>query len=395
MKYGATTSYGNVSSINSSLTTTHSVTLNSLSPATLYHFEAMSKDAAANLATSADFTFTTLPVTGDQPPTVAIPANANPSPVAAKTTALSVLGADDGGEPKLTYSWSQIGTPPASVSFSVNGTNAAKNSVATFTQAGDYSLLVVIMDQSNQTISSKVIVTVTQTPTTISVSPISANVSQNTAKQFSATVMDQFGEMFVSAPSFIWTVSGGGSIDNTGLFAAGSDTGGPFTVTASVSGKSGTAQLTVIDATPPTISNVDSSNITANGATIVWNTDEPADSQVEYGVTSSYGNTSPMDLTLALAHSVSLTGLTSGTLIHYRVKSNDNAGNAAVSGDQVFTTLAVSAPAPISNLNPSSARDIQIIAGKSSSPLPRGPISVYSLQNGPCRFFGGEAHTGP
>ena len=40
---------------------------------------------------------------------------------------LSVLGADDGGEPNLTYTWATTGTPPAAVTFSANGTNASKN----------------------------------------------------------------------------------------------------------------------------------------------------------------------------------------------------------------------------------------------------------------------------
>jgi len=48
----------------------------------------------------------------------------------------------------LTYTWSVTGTPPASVSFSANGTNAAKNTVATFAAAGTYNLLATIADGS-------------------------------------------------------------------------------------------------------------------------------------------------------------------------------------------------------------------------------------------------------
>src|SRR4029077_12049276 len=72
------------------------------------------------------------------PPTVATPASASPNPVTAQTTNLSVLGADDGGEATLTYTWATTGTPPAPVTFSLNGTNAAKNTVATFAKAGSY-----------------------------------------------------------------------------------------------------------------------------------------------------------------------------------------------------------------------------------------------------------------
>jgi hypothetical protein len=37
-----------------------------------------------------------------------------------------VLGADDAGEANLTHTWATTGTPPAEVTFSANGTNAAK-----------------------------------------------------------------------------------------------------------------------------------------------------------------------------------------------------------------------------------------------------------------------------
>ncbi len=53
-----------------------------------------------------------------------------------------MLGADDGGEANLTYTWATTGTPPAAVTFSANGTNAAKNTTATFTKAGTYTFQV-------------------------------------------------------------------------------------------------------------------------------------------------------------------------------------------------------------------------------------------------------------
>jgi chitodextrinase len=98
------------------------------------------------------------------------------------------------------------------------------------------------------------------------------------------------------------------------------------------------------DTTPPILSNVAASNITFNSAIISWTTDEPADSEVEYGLTTSYGNQTPLDTTLVASHSVTLTSLTASTLYHYRVKSKDAAGNPAVSGDFTFTTPAAPLP---------------------------------------------------
>jgi hypothetical protein len=58
--YGTSTTYGSLTTLNSTLVTSHSVQLTGLSPNTLYHYRVSSKDAAGNLATSTDQVFTTL-----------------------------------------------------------------------------------------------------------------------------------------------------------------------------------------------------------------------------------------------------------------------------------------------------------------------------------------------
>ena len=59
-----------------------------------------------------------------------------PNPVAGTTTDLSVTAADPAGASSLTYTWSAISPLPAGVVFSVNGTNAASQTTATFSRAG-------------------------------------------------------------------------------------------------------------------------------------------------------------------------------------------------------------------------------------------------------------------
>src|SRR6185295_15795708 len=151
-------------------------------------------------------------------PTVATAAAASPSPATGTTTNLSALGADDAGESNLIYTWATTGTPPAAVTFSANGTNAAKNTVATFTKAGAYSFQVTIKDAGNLTTTSSVNVTVNQTLTTIGVSPASASVATGGTQQFSASGADQFNAALSTQPTFTWSVSGGGSISAAGLF---------------------------------------------------------------------------------------------------------------------------------------------------------------------------------
>ena len=67
VEYGTTASYGSMTMINAALLTTHSAALTGLASNTTYHFRVLSKDAANNLATSGDLTFTTGAVDADAP----------------------------------------------------------------------------------------------------------------------------------------------------------------------------------------------------------------------------------------------------------------------------------------------------------------------------------------
>ena len=97
----------------------------------------------------------------------------------------------------------------------------------------------------------------------------------------------------------------------------------------------------------PVISAVNASNITYYGATIQWTTNVASNSQVEYGLTTSYGNTTSVDPNFVTSHSVILSNLTASTLYHYRVKSTEAAGYQTVSSDYTFTTAAPPPPSTI------------------------------------------------
>lgn len=87
----------------------------------------------------------------------------------------------------------------------------------------------------------------------------------------------------------------------------------------------------------PVISDIQVSNITQTSATVTWKTDLPSNSKVEYGTTTNYGNIKE-NPELVTNHSITLTGLNSGTEYHFRVHSANGAGTAT-SGDYTFTTL--------------------------------------------------------
>ncbi|MGO8670750.1 MAG: PKD domain-containing protein [Capsulimonadaceae bacterium] len=144
------------------------------------------------------------------PPSVAIPAAATPSPVTGKSTNLSVLGADATGEGNLTYTWSMTAGPaPVTFSGNTNGTNAAQNITANFTTAGAYTFAVTITDPSGLTTTSSVSVTVTSTAARITVAPANVTLAPYHAKTFTATVYNQFGFTMLTGPSWKVVPQGG------------------------------------------------------------------------------------------------------------------------------------------------------------------------------------------
>jgi hypothetical protein len=97
--------------------------------------------------------------------------------------------------------------------------------------------------------------------------------------------------------------------------------------------------FTTTDSTaPPVISNIQVSNITSNGATITWTTNQPSNSVVEYGKTTSYGS-SKSDSAMVTNHSITLTGLTPDTTYNFRVKSTNSFSITATSSNNTFKTL--------------------------------------------------------
>jgi len=63
VEYGTTAAYGIATALDSSLVTSHAVTLSGLTAGKAYHFRVQSKDAAGNAALSIDYTFTTATAT--------------------------------------------------------------------------------------------------------------------------------------------------------------------------------------------------------------------------------------------------------------------------------------------------------------------------------------------
>jgi hypothetical protein len=157
------------------------------------------------------------------------------------TATLNVAATDPAGTSSLTYTWSLTGTPPASVSYSANGTNAAQTTTVTFSAVGTYNFLVTVKDTNNLTATSSVTVTVGQVLTTITVSPSTATVNAGATQQFTAAAKDQFGNAY--SATITWTASAG-TITTGGLFTAPT-TSGTITITAASGSVQGHGTVTV------------------------------------------------------------------------------------------------------------------------------------------------------
>ncbi|HUY62656.1 MAG TPA: fibronectin type III domain-containing protein [Candidatus Paceibacterota bacterium] len=100
--------------------------------------------------------------------------------------------------------------------------------------------------------------------------------------------------------------------------------------------------------TPPTpapfaISGVAVSGLSTSTATVSWTTNEQGSTQLEYGLTASYGSVSALSTALVDSHSVTLAGLTASTTYHFRAMSTDASSTLVTSDDTTFTTAAIPA----------------------------------------------------
>lgn len=100
-----------------------------------------------------------------------------------------------------------------------------------------------------------------------------------------------------------------------------------------------TVQVTNTDVTAPVISNVATSSVSTTGITIGWSLNEPGTGQIDYGTSTSYGQSTTLDSTLATTFSQTISGLTANTNYFYRIRSADASGNVGTLAGQMFTTL--------------------------------------------------------
>ena len=174
---------------------------------------------------TATFDHTALLAGGNAAPQVAQAAAAATNPVTGTSVALSTVGSDTNGENYLIYTWAASSVPSGATAptFSVNGTNAAKNTTATFSAAGSYTFQVTITNEYGLTITSSVAVSVSQTISELTVVPASPELLPSATDQMQAFYADQFGAAIPGRLAATWSVSpstGAGTISAAGLYTA-------------------------------------------------------------------------------------------------------------------------------------------------------------------------------
>jgi hypothetical protein len=261
-------------------------------------------------------------------PTIVSPAAA--SGLTATTVNLSVLGNDDGGQANLVYYWSLNAAPAgATVTYSTsNATNAAKNTVATFNKVGTYTFLATISDGVNLTYSA-VSVTTVQVAGGVTVSPGGVALAGLASYQFTAAVVDQFGQAMPSA-AVTWSVDAGGpgSISANGLFTATNATG-TATIRATSGSFSGTAGAAVTAVAPPPTNGV---SVTTRAMT----------SFTELVITGSSGNDSIYVAQSGNTFSITANGATqsiTGVFGDLVIKAGNGGSTITVDGSVHVNTL--------------------------------------------------------
>jgi hypothetical protein len=91
------------------------------------------------------------------------------------------------------------------------------------------------------------------------------------------------------------------------------------------------------DTDAPEITNVQIGSVSDNSVTITWQTDEEADSLINYGLQEDYGIVRDPEVDKTL-HSITLDNLDSGRVYYFRVVSSDEEGNQGISADYKVQT---------------------------------------------------------
>ncbi len=328
--YGTTTAYGsNVS--DSTLVTSHSLTLNSLTCGTTYHYEITSVGSAGS-ASTADATFTTS--------ACATISGVSVSPTA--TTAVVSWTTSSSANSRVDYGTMTSYGSSVSDSTLVTSHSLTLNSLTCGTTYHYQITSTVAPGNSASTGDATFATSACATISGVSVSPTATTAVVSWTTSVSANSRVDYGT----------TTAYGSSVSDSTLVTSHSLTLNSLTcgttyhykiTSVGSAGSASTADATfTTSACGITISGV-SVSPTATTAVVSWTTSSSANSRVDYGTTTAYGS-NVSDSTLVTSHSLTINSLTCGTTYHYEITSVGSAGSASTA-DATFTTGVAAAQA--------------------------------------------------
>jgi phosphodiesterase/alkaline phosphatase D-like protein len=359
--------------LNGSMLTSHSQALSGLSAGTTYNYRVRSRDAAGNLATSGNYTFTTSAAPDTTPPNIANVASSGITSTGATLTWTTDEASDSQVEYGTSTSYGSTTT--------LNGSMLTSHSQALsgLSASTTYNYRVRSRDAAGNLATSGNY-TFTTSAGLDTTPPNIANVASSGITATGATITWATNEAADSQVEYETSTSYGSStMLNGSRVTSHSQTLTDLTANTTyhyrvksrdVAGNLAISTNYVFTTSDPNdtgdliISNIVSSAISTTQVAITWTTNLPASSEVEYGMTGSYGDSAvPTSSTrsarltnsgdsparsgnrrtattsrLATSHSVTLSRLTPGTTYHYKVKSMDAESNLAASGDRTFAT---------------------------------------------------------
>lgn len=370
--FGVDNTYGKIQGDSTEATTTHIVTLISLNPNTYYRFKINSTDSVGNVGEDDDgglgYVFHTA-VSSD-------PGDTTPPNITLASIATTSVTSNS-----ISISWNTDEASDSMVGYSVDNSYQ--------TEKGDITLLtdghsVILEGLSPNTIyhfnvksrddAGNLQTTYVdengddlwfRTADGIDTSyPIISNVGTSTLTSVSATIVWNTNENSSSIVDYGLDTNYGSVIGDSGAATTShrvvmynllpnttyhyrvrsTDGAGNETVGADHS-------FTTIAS--PSISNVNSSDITDKTATVSYNTTQAVYGFVEYGLTTAYGSMVGNNSISTTSHAFDIEGLDPSTTYHYRPRIRDLYGNYTYGSDDTFTTDDSLAPVLVSFISSS------------------------------------------
>jgi peptidoglycan hydrolase-like protein with peptidoglycan-binding domain len=298
LEYGTTQSYGSTITLSATAGLAHLAVLTGLTLSTRYYYCIHSTDLASNTANSCGHEFTTEAQSGGSGSGTI----SNNNGIILDTTPPDIS----------LVTVTSVNTNSAAITWTTDDVANAEVEYGTTSGYGSVSPL-----DTNLALTHSVTLT---------------GLTPNTDYHYRIRSADELGNTAVG-PDNLFTTS---SLNGSGEVAT---TVPEVNITNNIPQTNTSANVTLV------MHGVEASSVSDSSVTIVWTTDLPSDSQIEYGESQDLGSITTLNTSLVTSHSVVISNLSPNTNYIFRVKSKPvGASVATLSGFHDFTTLSHSTP---------------------------------------------------